>query len=148
MWQIQFPNGWYDIDQDAQAQISSAYQAGSPTVEFTTVKSHRLGLFRHYMIQFGPMQQTNLESGRTRAVRLFDIIPYVAQRAIQDDTTTTNLVTAAQLAIQDDTTASSSHLGSESQHIVEAHSPRGHHQTSRANKIARMAAKAPASLNG
>ena len=97
------------------------------------------------MIQFGPMQQTNLDSGRTRAVRLLRIIPDAAQLAIQDDTTTTNLVTAAQLAIQDDTTASSSHLGSESQRIVEAHSPRGQHQTSRANKKARTAAKAPAS---
>ena len=70
MWQVQFPRGWYDIDQDVQAQISSAYQAGRPTVEFATVKSQRLGLYRRYMIDFGRLQQRNLESGRIRAVRL------------------------------------------------------------------------------
>ena len=70
MWQVQFPNGWYNIDQDVQAQISSAYQAGWPTVEFATVKSQHLGLYRGYMIDFGRLQQRKLESGRVRAVRL------------------------------------------------------------------------------
>ena len=70
MWQVQFPKGWYDIDQDVQAQISSAYQAGRPTVEFATVKSQRLGLCSRYMIDVGSLQQRNLESGRIRAVRL------------------------------------------------------------------------------
>ena len=85
MWQVQFPRGWYDIDRDVQAQISSAYQAGWPTVEFATVKSQRLGLYRRYMIDFGRLQQRNLESGRIRAVRLLQTSQRYedAQRAAQ-----------------------------------------------------------------
>ena len=116
MWQVQFPKGWYNIDQDVQAQISSAYQAGRPTVEFATVKSQRLGLYRRYMIDFGRLQQRNLESGRIRAVRLLQTRPD-AQPGTSEATeaNTCNNVTAATLMIEDDTKASSSHCGSDSQ---------------------------------
>ena len=116
MWHVQFPRGWYDIDQDVQAQISSAYQAGRPTVEFATVKSQRLGLYRRYMIDFGRLQQRNLESGRIRAVRLLQTTPD-AQPGTSAATgaNACNNVTAATLMIEDDTKASSSHCGSDSQ---------------------------------
>ena len=112
---------WHDIDQDVQAQISSAYQAGQPTVEFVTVKSRRLGLYRRYRIEFGSLQQRNLESGRIRAVRLFQTTPD-AQPGTSEATganACTN-VTAVTLAIEDDTKASSSHSGSASQTNVGA----------------------------
>ena len=104
MWQIQFPRGWYDIDQDVQARISSASPAGYPTVEFATVKSQRLGLYRRYMIDFGRLQQRNLKSGRIRAVRLLQTTPD-AQPGTSEATgaNTCNNVTAATLMIEDDT---------------------------------------------
>ena len=113
MWQVQFPRGWYDIDQDVQAQISSAYQAGWPTVEFATVKSQRLGLYRRYMIDFGRLQQRNLESGRIRAVRLLQTRPD-AQPGTSEATEANacNNVIAATLMIEDDAKASSSQCGS------------------------------------
>ena len=116
MWQVQFPRGWYDIDQDVQAQISSAYQAGYPTVEFATAKSQRLGLYRRYMIDFGRLQQRNLESGRIRAVRLLPTTPD-AQPGTSEaiEANTCNNVTAVPLMIENDTMASSSHFGSDSQ---------------------------------
>ena len=116
MWHVQFPRGWYDIDQDVQAQISSAYQAGRPTVEIATVKSQRLGLYRRYMIDFGRLQQRNLESGRVRAVRLLPTTPD-AQPGTSEATeaNTCNNVIAVPLMIENDTMASSSHFGNDSQ---------------------------------
>ena len=110
MWQVQFPKGWYDIDQDVQAQISSAYQAGRPTVQFATVKSQRLGLYRRYIIDFGSLQQRNLDSGRLQPAPAAQ--PGTSE-AFEADTC--NNVFAATLMIEDDTKASSSHCGSDSQ---------------------------------
>ena len=69
MWQVKFPKRWYDIDDRAQQQITAAWQRGSPTVQFSVCKSARKGLWNSYSIDFRTMEQTNIESGRIRAVR-------------------------------------------------------------------------------
>ena len=69
MWQVKFPKRWYDIDDRAQQQITAAWQRGSPTVQFSVCKSERKELWSSYSIDFRTMEQTNIDSGRIRAVR-------------------------------------------------------------------------------
>ena len=66
MWQVEFPKGWCDIDVSVQESIQLAYESGSPTVVFSVLQSSRLGLWRHYEIDFNRMEQKNVESGRIR----------------------------------------------------------------------------------
>ena len=70
MWEVKFPKRWYGIDDRAQQQITAAWQSGSPTVQFCVCKSERKGLWNSYSIDFRTMEQTNIESGRIREVRL------------------------------------------------------------------------------
>ena len=70
MWQVEFPKGWYDIDVSVQESIQLAYESGSPTVVFSVLQSSRLGLWRHYEIDFSRMEQRNVDSGRIRKIRL------------------------------------------------------------------------------
>ena len=73
------------------------------------------------MIDFGRLEQTNLESGRIRAVRLLQTTPDAQPgTSVATGANTCNNVTAATLAIEDDAKASSSHLGSDSQPDVRA----------------------------
>ena len=70
MWQVEFPKGWCDIDVSVQESIQLAYDSGSPTVVFSVLQSSRLGLWRHYEIDFSCMEQRNVNSGRIRKIRL------------------------------------------------------------------------------
>ena len=70
MWEVKFPKRWYGIDDSAQQQITAAWQSGSPTVQFCVCKSERKALWNSYSIEFRTMEQTNIESGRIREVRL------------------------------------------------------------------------------
>ena len=103
-------------------QLNYVYNAGQPAVQFATVKSHRLGLYRHYMIDFGSLQQKNLDSERIRSVRLLHTMPDV-QAATSEATEANSCdnVTAATLMIEEDTMASSSHFGNDSQPDSGAH---------------------------
>ena len=68
------------------------------------------------MIDFGSLQQKNLDSGRIRAVRLLHTMPDVqaATSEATEDNSCNNVI-AATLMIEDDTMASSSHFGNDSQ---------------------------------
>ena len=70
MWQVEFPKGWNDIDVSVQESIQLAYESGSPTIVFSVLQSSRLGLWRHYEIDFSRMEQRNVDSGRIRKIRL------------------------------------------------------------------------------
>ena len=70
MWQVEFPRGWYDIDETVQDTIQFAYESGRPTVEFAVLESARKNLWRRYEIDFNRMEQSNLDAGRVRKVRL------------------------------------------------------------------------------
>ena len=67
---MEFPKGWCDIDVSVQESIQLAYDAGRPTVVFSVLQSSRLGLWRHYKIDFSRMEQENVNSGRIRNIRL------------------------------------------------------------------------------
>ena len=143
MWQVKFPRGWQDIDQDAQAIITSAYESGSPTVEFATLQSQRLGLWRRYVITFSRMEQMNLDSERIRKVRLFQgtTDPQLLSPN-QNPGSSSELAAAPQLAIEDNAPASSSHLGTGSEPGEEARTqsaakPREREEL-RKNKIPKM----------
>ena len=70
MWQVEFPKGWCDIDVSVQENIQLAYDSGRPTVVISVLQSSRLGLWRHYEIDFRCMEQRNVDSGRIRKIRL------------------------------------------------------------------------------
>ena len=70
MWQGEFPKGWCDIDVSVQENIQLAYDSGRPTVVISVLQSSRLGLWRHYEIDFRRMEQRNVDSGRIRKIRL------------------------------------------------------------------------------
>ena len=70
MWQVEFPKGWCDIDVSVQESIQLAYDSGRPTVVISVLQSSRLGLWRHYEIDFRRMEQRNVDSGRIRKIRL------------------------------------------------------------------------------
>ncbi len=73
MWQAEFPKRWFDIDKDAQIVIEAAYQrfleGSKKTVHFSVCCSQRKDLWRRYIIDFGTMEQTNIDSDRVRQVR-------------------------------------------------------------------------------
>ena len=70
MWQVEFPKGWCDIDVSVQENIQLAYDSGRPTVVISVLQSSRLGLWRHYEIDFRRMEQRNVDSRRIRKIRL------------------------------------------------------------------------------